>query len=176
MLGGSVSRDHTRRTVLRGGGLATLGALGVAGAAERASAKTATHGSPGFRVAVVEQVSGTRVKIAGEDAWLPVEGFPDGWRVLEGDKVAVARSLQTNGVSAQPLVHWVSASASPADLVPGTRIGGVGGPEVVQATVLGLGLPGQRNRGLRLRTPLMVAVADRASTNGTDRAIAVREA
>ncbi len=105
-----------------------------------------------------------------------MEGFPAGWNVAIGDNVAVAPSLATTGLSAQPVSHWVTMSAAPGDLRPDTPVGGTGGPVMVAATMLEPSLSAKRQRGSRTLTPVMAAVADRASSAGADRILAMREA
>jgi hypothetical protein len=164
---------HTRRGLLGTGALAALGTLAVAAGAERAISESASSPAQRATIGVVTSTSGTRVQVAGSDTWFPVEGFQDGWRVLQGDKVAVLPSLAGDYLSAQPVSYWVSVIAPLADVAPGMRLGGADGPEVVQATVV-------NNRFLAQRSsepvPLLVAVADREAGNGHLRAIAVRGA
>jgi hypothetical protein len=166
--------DQTRRRLLGGGAVAALGALGVAAGVERATSESSSSPAHRSTIGVVTSTSRTHVQIAGSDAWFPIEGFQDGWRVLKGDKVSVLPSLEGDYLSAQPVSYWVSAFAPLADVVPGTQIGGAGGPEVLQATVFDHGILAQR--GSREPMNLLVAVADRELDNGPLRAIAIRGA
>jgi hypothetical protein len=79
-------------------------------------------------------------------------------------------------MSAQPMIHWVTAAAVPAQLKPGMHIGGSGGPQVVGATILAAGISSRRSRGDSLPRPLMVAVADRVPAAGAEHAFSIREA
>jgi hypothetical protein len=123
---------------------------------------------------VVSEVRRGAVRVNGSDQWLRLEGFPDRWRALTGDKVVVAPSVAGTGLSVQPLTHWMVAQAAPASLVAGARIGGSQGPVIDRATVVAPGLTGARSTGVRVPRQLMVAVADRISSPG--RAVAIREA
>jgi hypothetical protein len=123
---------------------------------------------------VVSEVRGGAVRVNGSYQWLRLEGFPDRWRALAGDKVVVAPSPAGAGLSVQPLLHWMTAQAAPASLVAGARIGGAQGPVIDRATVVAAGLTGARSTGVRVPRQLMVAVADRTSSPG--RAVAIREA
>lgn len=163
--------DETRRTLLSRAGLVALGV--AVGKGVNANASPA---SPEARVAMITGVQGGAVEIEGAPGWLPVEGFPEGWQPLVGDEVAVAPSLAGDHLSAQPLVHWVTTAASPADLLPTSSVGGAGGPEVVAATVLEPDLSDRRQRGDRAPTPLKAAVGARASSGGGERIVAIREA
>jgi hypothetical protein len=175
-----MSPNQTRRNLLRGVGLAGLGAgaAGVGGLLSGADASaTDTQVSPwsshsGRRTAVVSQVSDGTVQVREGDRF-QLEGFPVGWQVVPGDTVAIAPSLDMAGMSARPMNRWITAVAAPADLKPGMRIGGTEGAEIVSATVFGEEF--DRLPRAKDHTPikLRVAVADRVSTQGPARALAV---
>lgn len=167
-----MSRNHTRRSLLRNGGLAAAGGLGLVGLTAGPAAAASSHQE---RIAVVHSASGGLVAVDGGVTVLPAEGFPDGWQLLAGDRVAVASSLAREGMAAFPVAHWISAEAAPAGLRPGARFAGGDGPEVTAATILTPGLAAARAGLLRARRFLRVAVADRVSSVGPDRAIAIRE-
>jgi hypothetical protein len=166
--------NGSRRNLLTGAA-AVLGVLGIGGVASRVRASSApSPSSPKWRETVVSEVRGGAVRVNGSDQWLRLEGFPDRWRALAGDKVVMAPSGAGTGLSVQPLTHWVVAQAAPASLVAGARIGGAQGPVIDRATVVAAGLTGARSTGVRVPRQLMVAVADRTSSPG--RAVAIREA
>lgn len=170
---------ETRRGVLRGG-LTILGAAGIGtafgNAASRANAATnATTGTG--RWAVVSEVRNGMVRVdGGITGWFHIEGFPEGWQVVTGDKVTIAPSVEREGVSAFPSAHWVTATAAPADLRPGSRIGHADGPEMVAATVVGDEITARRSVGDTEAKALMVAVADHVSSQASDRALTIRTA
>ena len=157
---------------------AVLGAFGISSAASRASAARASMasspGPPKWREAVVSEARGGAVRVSGSKQWLRLEGFPDRWRALAGDKVVVAPSVAGIGLSVQPLTHWVAAQVGPASLVAGARIGGAQGPVIDRATVVAAGLTGARSAGVRTPRQVMVAVADR--TSSASRVVSIREA
>lgn len=164
-------RSHTRRSLLRNGGLAAVGGLGLVGWGAGSAAAASSRQE---RIAVVNSASGGLVTVDGGTTALPAEGFPDGWQLLAGDKVAIAPSLLREGMAAFPVSHWIAAEAAPASLRPGVRFVGSGGPEMTATTVLAPGLAAARAG--RMSTPrfLWVAVVDRVSSVGPDRAIAIR--
>jgi hypothetical protein len=161
-----MSRGRTRRSILYGAGFV------VAGAAVPSPARAA--GTPSWRIGTVTTVRDGAVQVDGSTDWLPLEGFPDGWEALVDDRVAVAPSATGEGESANPLMHWTSGVAPPADLRPGQRVNGGSGPRVVEATLLDPELAGQRRRGVRTPASLRLAVGDRASPDGVERVLAIR--
>ena len=175
-------KSTTRRTVLRGAGLTAFGAAGfgaVFGADRLVSRKTGSTPAGNAAGAVVSKVGGAdgTVQVEGTvSGWFRAEGFPDGWQVAVGDRVTVAPSEEAAGVAVFPHTHWISFSAAPASLVPGIRLGGADGPEMVAATVLEPGLVAQRSSGRADVMPLMAAVADTVSPDGPERVFAVRRA
>jgi len=123
---------------------------------------------------VVSEVRGGAVRVNGGDQWLRLEGFPDRWRALAGDKVVVAPSPTGAGLSVQPLLHWMTTQAAPASLVAGARLGGAQGPVIDRATMVAAGLTGARGAGASTPRPLMVAVT--GATSSVGRAFSIREA
>lgn len=170
----------TRRTVLRGAGLTAFGAAGfgtVFGADRLVGRNTGSTPAGNAAGAVVSKVGDGdgMVQVEGKvSGWFAAEGFPDGWQMAVGDKVTVAPSTETTGVAAFPHTHWISFSAAPADLVPGIRLGGPGGPVMVAATILDPGLIAQRKAGRSDVMPLIASVADSAPSAGPERVFAVR--
>jgi hypothetical protein len=167
---------HNRRTILRRGAVLGLGAVGIGGIASRAAAAASSGSSPAWHTAVVSGVRDGSVQVERAGSWFRLEGFPAGWQVAVGDKVAVAPALTGSGVSAQPVSHWTTMSAAPATLRTDAHVGGGAGPVMEPATVVQPSLAAKRQRGARTAAPLRVAVADRASSGGADRVIAIREA
>ncbi|HEX6526371.1 MAG TPA: hypothetical protein VF070_41110 [Streptosporangiaceae bacterium] len=93
-----------------------------------------------------------------------------------GDRVAVGPSPLAEEVTAQPLVRWVTYTASLAELVPGRRLGGPIGPVVTRDTSVAPSLAVRRgSREWTTTRRLAVLVTDQVSTS-THRALAVREA
>ena len=155
-------------------GLVALGGIGLTGLARPAAAEAAP--APGkWRIAVVNHASGSQVSVDGGAAMLPVEGFPAGWEFRAGDKVAVGPSLEGAGLVAFPVAHWVPAEAAPAAMRPGARLAAGGTPEVTAATELTPALAAERAGRVRAARSLRIAVADRVSKVGPDRALAIRE-
>jgi len=172
-------QDRTRRSVLAGAGVIALGGAGVAaGAAARGSAAPrAAAADPRFRIAVVNAVhDGGRVSVAGDARALRLEGVPAGWQAAVGDKVAVGPSLDTGGVTAQQLIHWVAYSGSAAELVPGRRLGGPAGLRMTGATTVPPPLSTLRGNGDQAIRPFNLAIADRGVPDSEQRIVAVREA
>lgn len=169
-------QGRTRRSVLAGSGVLAIGA-GLAGTTARASAATRPGTDARYRIAVVDAVhAGGRVSVAGDPSTLRVEGVPPGWQVAVGDKVAVGPSPDMAGVTAQPLNHWVTYSASAEDLVPGHRLGGPAGPMVIGATSISASLSAYRSNGDRAVRRLSVAITDRLVPDSAQRILAIREA
>jgi hypothetical protein len=168
---------ETRRALLRGAGL-VLGAAGFGTLFGSAAARAgAAGGAPAgeAKAAVVTEVRDGTVRVDGKiTGWFRTEGFPEGWQVAVGDKVTVAASLETAGLSAYPVAHWVPLTAAPADLKRGARVSHDNGPEIVAATILDPGLTARHRVGDRASRPLMVAVADHVPSQGTERAFAIR--
>jgi hypothetical protein len=172
---------ETRRSILRGG-LTILGAAGIGtafgSAASRANAATQATSSGGTgRWAVVSEVRNGTVRVdGGITGWFRIEGFPEGWQVVAGDKVTIAPSVEREGMSAFPSAHWITVTAAPADLRPGSRLGHADGPEVVAATVVGDEITARRSVGDTEAKALRVAVADHMSSQAPDRALTIRTA
>jgi hypothetical protein len=163
---------HTRRNLLRNVGLTAIGSLGLTGLG---AGPAAAASSGQERIAVVNSSADGQVLVDGGATVLPVEGFPDGWQLLAGDKVAVAPSLSHEGLAAFPVAHWIAAEAAPSALRPGARFAGSDGPAVTSATILAPGLAAAQAEGKRDSRFLLIHVADRVSSVGTDRALAIRE-
>lgn len=174
-------RDRkSRRSILRGG-LAILGAAGFGtafgSAASRVNAATRATSTGTGRAAVVSEVRDGTVRVDGAiTGWFRIEGFPEGWQVVAGDKVTIAPSVEREGVSAFPSAHWVTATAAPTDLRPGARIGLADGPKMVAATVVGDEITARRSIGDTEAKVLRVAVADHVSSQAYDRVLAIRTA
>jgi hypothetical protein len=169
-------QGRTRRSVLAGSGALAIGA-GLAGTTACASSATRPGTDAQYRIAVVDTVhAGGRVSVAGGPSTLRVEGVPPGWQVAVGDKVAVGPSPDTAGLTAQPLNHWVTYSASAADLVPGHRLGGPGGPMMIGATRISASLSAYRSNGDRTVRRLSAAITDRLAPDSAQRILAIREA
>jgi hypothetical protein len=185
LFGASVTRGimrgkKSRRSILRAG-LSILGAAGFGtafgSAASRANAATRATSTGTGRAAVVSEVRNGTVRVDGTiTGWFRIEGFPEGWQVIAGDKVTIAPSVEREGVAAFPSAHWVTAAAAPADLRPGARIGLADGPEMVAATVVGDEITVQRSVGDTAAKVLRVAVADHVSSQAPDRVLAIRAA
>jgi hypothetical protein len=170
----------SRRSILRAG-LSIVGAAGFGAAsgsaASHANAATRTTSTGAGRVAVVSEVRNGTVRVDGTvTGWFRLEGFPEGWQVIAGDKVTISPSVEREGVCAFPSAHWVTATAAPADLRAGARMGPANGPQMVTATALDEEITARRSVGDTEAKVLRVAVVDHVSVQAPDRILAIRSA
>jgi hypothetical protein len=166
----------TRRSVIGRACLATLGAIGLGGAAQSANASVRRPGRL-YRVTAIAGIGDDQqVSVLGGHGWLPLECVPPGWRPLIGDSVVVGPSPLLNRTSAEQLWLQLTHRAAPQELQPGRRIGGPNGPVITEATTLDPALSSLRSREDIRPRQVLVAVTLRSPSDGRERVLAIREA
>lgn len=153
----------TRRAALRRG---TAILVGSGAAVAFPAIAEATDGPA--RTGHVDAVQDGAVRLQGESVWLETRGFPPGWEIEVGDRVAVlspAASGDTEDL-VYPLVHWEPGVLSDRGLVSGAP----GGPEMRLEPATIYSSAGASNS----QGSVMACVADHQG-GGPDRVIAIRD-
>lgn len=161
-------RLSRRRFVLRSGGLLAAVSAPFALSPSRVMGALNSSSAVEGMKSVVSSMPG-RVRVAGVDGLIRTDGFPGGWEVAVGDRVAVLAD-GSSGLTAFPAVHWQPEIIDSRELAPGATFGGNSSFRLDAAAVLA-NVPESDAAGPRAAN---ICVVDRDSRQGPDRVISIR--
>lgn len=139
------------------------------GSAEAFAARL--QGEPTSQDAVVVAVSQAGVEVDGRSGILNPEGFPEGWVVNVGDRVALEPTLTrgTGEICVFPRAHWSTRTLTAAEVTRGAALPSDPSLIVDPAAAIDGQAPGAGKAA-----SIRLCIADRSAGPGPDRIICAR--